>query len=128
MFRKGQSTLEYALMIAVVIAVIVVMQRFLSGGVGGRLKSSVDDVGEQFNVGGFTKITTTSYSGDDVAIESFGHAVNINAPAGSDIIDRDDTTSINDGVSGYEVKNATGRDVKMNDRSTSTWADEGTIF
>lgn len=52
MFRKnkqGQSTLEYAMLIAAVVAGLVMMQIYLKRGIGGRLKSGADNIGDQFD-------------------------------------------------------------------------------
>lgn len=46
--RRGQSTLEYAVVIAVIVAALVVMQLYIRRGVQGRLRQSADDMGEQF--------------------------------------------------------------------------------
>ena len=47
--RKGQSTLEYALTVTVVIAALLAINVFMKRGVQGRLKESTDDVGQQFD-------------------------------------------------------------------------------
>ena len=47
--RKGQSTLEYALIIAVVVGGLLLMQHYVKRGYAGRLKSASDDMGEQFD-------------------------------------------------------------------------------
>lgn len=47
--RKGQSTVEYALIIAVVVAGLLLMQHYVKRGYAGRLKSASDDMGEQFD-------------------------------------------------------------------------------
>ncbi len=52
--RKGQSILEYSIMFAVVIAVLLIMQNFVKRGYQGSLKSSSDRMGEQFSAGGTT--------------------------------------------------------------------------
>lgn len=52
--RRGQSTLEYALLIAAVVAGLVMMQIYLKRGVGGRIKSGADDIGEQFDPAAFS--------------------------------------------------------------------------
>jgi hypothetical protein len=47
--RKGQSTLEYAIIIAVVVGGLMVMQHYVKRGYQGRLKSASDDMGQQFD-------------------------------------------------------------------------------
>ena len=47
--RKGQSTLEYALVIAIIIAGLLLMQHYIRRGYAGRLRSASDDMGEQFD-------------------------------------------------------------------------------
>ena len=47
--RKGQSTLEYALIIAVVVSALLLMQHYVKRGVAGKLRSSSDEIGDQFD-------------------------------------------------------------------------------
>lgn len=47
--RKGQSTLEYALIVAVVVAGLLLMQHYVKRGYAGRLKSASDEMGDQFD-------------------------------------------------------------------------------
>ncbi len=47
--RKGQSTVEYAMIIAVVVGGLLLMQHYVRRGISGRYKSSSDDLGEQFD-------------------------------------------------------------------------------
>ena len=54
--RKGQSTLEYALIIAVVIAALLLMQYYVKRGFAGRMKQHSDEIGEQYD--------PTTYSGN----------------------------------------------------------------
>ena len=61
--RKGQSTLEYALVIAAVVAALVMMQIYLKRGLGGRFKASTDDIGQQFDPQKFTSTYTTTSEG-----------------------------------------------------------------
>lgn len=51
--KRGQSTLEYALLIAAVVAGLVMMQIYLKRGIGGRLKSGADNIGDQFDPAAF---------------------------------------------------------------------------
>ena len=47
--RKAQSTLEYAILIGVIVAALIGMQRYLKRGYQGKLKESADSMGEQFS-------------------------------------------------------------------------------
>lgn len=51
---KGQSILEYALLIGVIIAAVLIMQSFVKRGFQGNLKESADKMGEQFSASGTT--------------------------------------------------------------------------
>ena len=59
--RKGQSTLEYAVLISVVVAALIAMQIYMKRGVQGKLRDATDQVGEQYAPGrvGSTYNTTT---------------------------------------------------------------------
>ncbi len=59
--KNGQSTLEYAVLIVVIIAALVAMQVYLKRGVQGKLRESADQIGTQFSPGQTTgNITTTT--------------------------------------------------------------------
>lgn len=63
--KKGQSTLEYALITAVVIAGLLLMQHYMKHGYAGRLKSATDDIGEQYDPSKYSakfKVTNKSYT------------------------------------------------------------------
>ncbi len=49
--RKGQSTLEYAVLIIIIIAALFSIQLYIKRGIQGRLKSATDDIGDQFSPG-----------------------------------------------------------------------------
>jgi hypothetical protein len=49
--KKAQSTLEYAVLIIIVIGALLSIQVYIKRGVQGRLKSATDDIGDQFSVG-----------------------------------------------------------------------------
>jgi Flp pilus assembly pilin Flp len=46
--RRAQSTVEYATLVAVVIAVVLVAQIYMKRGFTGKIRESTDSVGEQF--------------------------------------------------------------------------------
>lgn len=47
--KRGQSTLEYGLVIAVVVAALIAMQAYFKRGLQGKLKQASDDIGEQYS-------------------------------------------------------------------------------
>lgn len=49
--KKAQSTLEYAILIIIVIGALLSIQVYIKRGVQGRLKSATDDIGDQYKVG-----------------------------------------------------------------------------
>ena len=68
--KKGQSILEYAILLAVVIAVLLIMQAFVKRGYQGSLKNSANSMGEQFSAGGTTIKEQQAMAGDqDVTTE-----------------------------------------------------------
>jgi cytoskeletal protein RodZ len=49
--KKGQSTLEYAILIIIIIGALLSIQVYIKRGVQGRLKQAADDIGDQFSSG-----------------------------------------------------------------------------
>lgn len=65
--QKGQSTLEYAILIIIIIGALLSIQVYIKRGVQGRLKSATDDIGTQFSPGNTNvvkKMITSSQSQD----------------------------------------------------------------
>ncbi len=56
---RGQSTLEYAVLIVIVVGALLSIQMYIKRGVQGRLKSSSDDIGDQFSPGNTNVIKST---------------------------------------------------------------------
>ncbi len=56
--KKAQSTLEYAILIFVVVAALIVMQIYVKRGIQGRMRESSDQIGEQYSPG----YTTSNYT------------------------------------------------------------------
>ncbi|MFH0876836.1 MAG: hypothetical protein V1863_01250 [Candidatus Omnitrophota bacterium] len=59
--KRGQSTLEYAVLIVVIIAALITMQVYLKRGIQGRVRESADQIGEAYSPGASitNRITTT---------------------------------------------------------------------
>ena len=61
--KKGQSTLEYAVLTIIILGALMSVQVYIKRGIQGRFKSSTDDIGDQFSVGNQNSITNKySYS------------------------------------------------------------------
>ncbi len=61
--KKGQSTLEYAVLIVIIIGALLSIQFYIKRGIQGRLKSAADDIGDQFSPGNTNLIESTTTSG-----------------------------------------------------------------
>ena len=57
--KKGQSTLEYAVLIMIIIGALLSIQFYIKRGLQGRLKSATDDIGDQFSPGNTNALRTT---------------------------------------------------------------------
>lgn len=60
--KKGQNTLEYAIVIAVIVAALIAMQNYIKRGVQGKMKQATDDIGEQYSPQNTNGSTTTTLS------------------------------------------------------------------
>ncbi len=69
---KGQSTLEYAMIIAVVVGAILAMQIYLRRGVQGRLRESIDSVGGQYSAGNVKTTVTIEQTESMKTKDTFG--------------------------------------------------------
>ena len=56
--KKGQSTLEYAILIIIIMAALLSIQMYIKRGVQGRFKSAADDIGDQFSPGNTNVVRT----------------------------------------------------------------------
>ncbi|MBF0479876.1 MAG: hypothetical protein HQL26_10375 [Candidatus Omnitrophica bacterium] len=90
---KGQSTLEYAILIIIIAAALLSMQAYIKRGISGRMKQSADDIGGQFSPGN-TKVNKV------VTKSSTVHETFINGQAttdtGNEKTNTTDTTTILD--------------------------------
>jgi uncharacterized protein (UPF0333 family) len=70
--KKAQSTLEYGLVIAIVVAALLAINIYMKRGVQGRLRSSADDIGEQFEARNTSSSYTTTRGGKTVELTAAG--------------------------------------------------------
>ncbi len=54
---KAQSTLEYVILIGVVVAALIAMGIYMKRGAQGQLRQAADQIGEQYSAG----LTTSNY-------------------------------------------------------------------
>ena len=76
--KRGQSSLEYAVIITIIVAALIAMQVYVKRGVQGRLKQASDDIGAQFSPGYTTGTYTTSTnvtSNEAISQTTVGNAV-----------------------------------------------------
>ena len=57
---RGQSVLEYAVLLVIIVAVLLTVQNYVKRGIQGRFKSSTDDMGEQFSPGNTNAMKSSS--------------------------------------------------------------------
>jgi Flp pilus assembly pilin Flp len=78
--KRGQSTLEYAVLIIVIIAALIAIQTYIKRGVQGRLKSASDDIGDQYSPGNTNSITAERRVSRER--QTFGEVKNAEDPNG----------------------------------------------
>jgi hypothetical protein len=84
--RRGQSTLEYAVLIIIIIGALLSLQTYIKRGIQGRLKQASDDIGDQFSVGNTNvqkTMTTSSYTSE----------TNLKGQASSALLNNETTTT-----------------------------------
>lgn len=76
--NTGQSIVEYAILLGVVIAALLIMQMFIKRSYQGGLKESADKIGEQFSAGGTTIKQARTMSSDQKIVEGVATDTTIN--------------------------------------------------
>ncbi len=79
--KRGQSTLEYAVLVVIIIGALLSIQFYIKRGVQGRLKSAADDIGDQYSVGNTNLLKTTHTEGK--TDETFSKGVSKSSTMGS---------------------------------------------
>ena len=84
--KRGQSTLEYAVLIIIVIAALLSIQMYIKRGVQGRLKSATDDIGDQFSPDNTNAVKTTiTNSTTNETFGTLGQGISKSALIGNEI-------------------------------------------
>lgn len=104
--KIAQSTLEYAILIVIIAVALLATQAYIKRGVAGRLKSSADEIGDQFSSHGTITVNTASYSHTNEIATGSAQTSNILSASYSN---RADTFNF-----GNEDLNYWGRDVNGN--------------
>jgi hypothetical protein len=94
--KKGQSTLEYAILILIVIVALLAMQVYLKRALQGRMRESSENIGQAYSPG----YTTSSFS--TTSTSSTTEEVNGGAGTSTTTLnDRTDNRQGNEAVSPY---------------------------
>jgi len=68
MTKKTQSVLEYSIVIFSIVAALIAMKTYITRGIQGKLRTSVDSLGEQYSPGNTTSNITTSVESETLAL------------------------------------------------------------
>ena len=90
-WKRGQSTLEYAVLIIIIIGALLSIQVYIKRGVQGRLKQAADDVGDQYSVGNtnVVKIMTTSSNTNETFLSGVSRSELLGAEVTNDLMNSD---------------------------------------
>ena len=70
--KRGQSTLEYAVLILIIIAALISIQMYMKRGFQGRLKQASDDIGDQYSPGNMNESKITKRYSNSTEISNRG--------------------------------------------------------
>lgn len=121
--NKGQSILEYAILLAVIIAALLIMQSLVKRGYQGGLKDAADKMGEQYSVGKTTISQTRNMTGDQQIMEET--AVNdtyVSKYLPTGIVSNDLKNLQQTGYEAYSLSTRTGGKMTSNVTSTTEGA------
>ena len=113
--KKAQSTLEYAIIMAVVVGALLAMQIYVKRAVEGRMRSTTDSVGDQFSAEDSRYVKTATDSGTTQTVrEGFGLGNHTNTAPTWDLESSDGM-----GISYSNVDAAATMTSNINDSTTS---------
>ncbi|MCK9571789.1 MAG: hypothetical protein M0Q96_00705 [Candidatus Omnitrophica bacterium] len=108
--NTGQSIVEYAILLGVIIAVLLIMQVFVKRGYQGGLKDAADKMGDQFSASSTTIKQTREMLTDQNIVEGVGTDSTINNFAESAGLTSAPTDVVSQGV--YSFNQRTGGESK----------------
>jgi hypothetical protein len=98
--RKGQSALEYALVIAVAIVALLAVNMYMRRGIQGRLRESTDQIGKQWDANTYSSSWQAQSAGTTVTTESrAGGNITTNI-SGGEVVTRGEHDTFGTGVPG----------------------------
>ncbi len=115
--RKGQAILEYAILLAVAVAALLIMQAFIKKGYQGGLKASADKMGEQFSAGGTTSKESAVMTQDQTIIDETATGSEIKA-----VPEASGAAGVGDNV--YSVSKRTGGDMETTSQAKTEAASQ----
>jgi uncharacterized protein (UPF0333 family) len=80
--NNGQTTLEYAILVIIIIGVLLTISAYIKRGIQGRVKSSADDVGEQYDPGNTNYMKWTNSQSN--TLQTFANGVSQSALMAAD--------------------------------------------
>ena len=91
MKKKGQSTVEYAILIIIIIGALLAMQVWLKRSISGRLKSAGDDIGDQFSPGNTNVVKRT-------VVNSYTEESFVSGESKSTLLENEVTTELTNSI------------------------------
>ena len=101
--NTGQSILEYAILLGVIIAALLIMQVFVKRSYQGSLKESADKMGEQFAAGGTTTKQVRKMTTDQNILEGVATTDTIDTFKPADL-DESALDAVSEGVYSYNQR------------------------
>lgn len=103
--KKGQGTLEYAIIIVVVVGALLAMQWYIKGGYQGKLRQASDEIGEQYSPTHITGTSTTTVTATQQEATSGGSLNAGTMPVSSSNYTQNQTKTGSETVQGLNATN-----------------------
>ena len=102
--RKGQNTMEYAILVGVIAIALLVMRSYIKRGVQGKFKEATDSVGQQFSLGSTDQSSQTIVRSQSTERVTLRDTTGLGVAAGNvttgvldnDLVSYSNTTSFQD--------------------------------